>query len=356
MLTAQHLLFVTISLTILMLILLAYMCIALVIQNKRDKEKKRWLVKTNVLITKAIFFEEESKTPFFIKINKRINALLQKPLFRKALIEELVLSSNSLAGSALENLSKLYKQLDLQKDSEKNLNSSRWHIKAMAIKQLAIMHFDGFSPELYKLINHKNEYIRMEAQTSIVKFHGFEGLEFLNQIKYPITEWHQLNLLKELSNIPSSDFKGIENWLQSANDTVIIFALKLSASYHQFQLYDQIVECLKHPNPKVRLQSINCLKEIYEDTTALHLIKIYNHEPKAHQLAILIALREIASPASLYFLKRQLSSEDNQIKLAAARALFKCGALGEEIVFTHHSANKAPLKEIINQVRMEYAT
>ena len=58
MLTAQHLLSVTISLTIIMLVLLAYMCISLVKQNKRDKQKARWQAKTNVLITKAIFFEE----------------------------------------------------------------------------------------------------------------------------------------------------------------------------------------------------------------------------------------------------------------------------------------------------------
>lgn len=353
MLTTQHLLSVTISLTILMLVLLAYMCISLVKQNKRDKQKARWQVKTNVLITKTIFFEEDEQTPFSININKRIKELLNKRLFRKLLIDELVTSNNSLAGVAAENLSKLYKQLGLRKESEKNLKSSKWHIKAMAIKQLATMHFDDFPPELFKLTNHKNEYIRMEAQTSIVKYHGFEGLEFLNHIKYPVSEWHQLNLLKELSNIPSGDFKGIENWLQSTNDTVIIFALKLSASYHQFQLYDQIVECLKHENQKVRLQCIKCLREIYEDTTAAHLIRIYNDEPKAHQLAILSALKEIASPDSLSFLKRQLGSDDDQIKIAATRALFKCGPEGEEIVYKHHSASRYPLHEIIQQVKME---
>ncbi|HEY0054569.1 MAG TPA: HEAT repeat domain-containing protein [Pedobacter sp.] len=353
MLTAQHLLLVTISLTVLMLVLLAYMCISLVRQNKSDKKKTRWLAKTNVLITKAIFFEEDEQTPFSININRRIKELLTKPLFRKLLIDELVASSNNLAGVASENLSKLYTQLGLRKDCERNLRSSKWHIKAMAIKQLATMHLDDFPSELFNLTTHKNEYIRMEAQTSIVKYHGFEGLEFLNHIKYPISEWHQLNLLKELSNIPSGDFKGIENWLQSSNDTVIIFALKLSASYHQFQLYDQIVECLKHENQKVRLQCIKCLKEIYEDTTAAQLIKIYNNEPKAHQLAILSALKEIASTDSLSFLKRQLSSEDDQIKIAATRALFKCGPEGEEIVYQHHSAARYPLLEIIQQVKME---
>jgi hypothetical protein len=336
-----------------MLILIGYMTFSLIVKNRVDKEKRRWLVKINFLITKAIFFEESKETPFHIRINHKISELLKKPLFRQLLINELVTSSNNLMGVASENLSKLYQQLELDKDSEQNLKRSKWHKKAKAIKELATMQLNEFSPELYKLTNNKNDYIRMESQTSIVKFHGFEGLEFLNSITYPISEWHQINLLKELSNIPASDFKGIDHWLRSSNDTVIIFALKLCASYHQFQMYDKIVECLKHVNPKVRLQAIKCLKEVYEDSTAWHLMSIYNNEPKAHQLAILDALREIASPESITFLERQLNADDNQIRIAAIRALFNSGNEGLEVIESHPHAKAYPINEIIQQVKAE---
>ena len=353
MLTPENLLFTTKFFTAFMLILLVYISFVLYIRNRREKEKKRYIVKTNALITRAIFFEDETDEVFSLKINRRITELLRKPRFRQTLITELVTSSNDLAGVAAENLSKLYKQLKLHEDSEKNLRNSRWHEKARAIRQLAIMRVDELAPTLYNLTNHKNEHIRMEAQTSIVKFRGFEGLTFLNSIKYPITEWHQLNLLKELSNLPAEDFKGIENWLKSSNDTVIIFALKLCASYHQFNQYDRIVECLKHVNPKVRLQAINCLKEIYEDTTSLQLINIYAWEPKTHQLAILKALKEIAAPDSISFLEKQLTSEDNQIVIAATRAIYNCGTEGQDVLLEHPSAPSYPLKQIISQVKME---
>jgi hypothetical protein len=353
MITPGHLLFVTVLLSAFMLILIVYMTFSLIAKNRIEKEKKRWLVKINFLITKAIFFEDEDDKPFHIRITHRISDLLKKPLFRQLLINELVTSSNNLVGVASENLSKLYQQLELEKDSEKNLKKSRWHKKAKAIKELATMQLNEFSPALYKLTNNKNEYIRMESQTSIVKFHGFEGLDFLNTITYPLSEWHQINLLKELSNLPASDFQGIENWLKSSNDTVIIFALKLCASYHQFQMYDKIVECLKHPNPKVRLQAIKCLKEVYEDSTAWHLMSVYNNEEKSHQLAILLALKEIASSESISFLRRQLDADDNQIKIAATRALFNCGLEGEDVIETHPSATVYPLSEIIQQIRTE---
>jgi HEAT repeat protein len=134
---------------------------------------------------------------------------------------------------------------------------------------------------------------------------------------------------------------------------VIIIALKLSASYHQFQLYDKIVECLKHSNPKVRLQAIKCLKDIYEDTTAWNLMSIYSSEPKSHQLAILSALKEIASADSVPFLEKQLDSEDNQIKVFATRALFHCGEEGRDVVEKHPKRTHYPLYDIIQQVKME---
>ena len=353
MITPAQLLYVTIFLSAFMLVLLVYTCFLLFFKNRTEKEKKRWLAKTDVLITKTIFYEDEPGKEFFIPINTRITALLKRPGFRQTLIDELVVTSKNLAGVSAENLSRLYKQLNLHKDSQKSFQKKKWHKKAKAIQELATMHIEGFPDVLFELSNHKNEYIRMEAQTSIVKFQGFEGLSFLNEITYPISEWHQINLLKELSNIPAGDFLGIENWLKSKNDTVIIFALKLSASYHQFQLYDNIVECLSHTNPKVRFQAIKCLREIYEDTTAFHLMKIYNTESKKHQLEILSALQEIASPESISFLERQLYSEDNQIKVAAIRALFNIGEEGSAVVDQHPKASQFPLDEIIKQIKME---
>ncbi|MBC8052431.1 MAG: HEAT repeat domain-containing protein [Sphingobacteriaceae bacterium] len=348
-----NLLFATISFSVFMLVLLIFMSFSLVIKNRRDKEKIRWLVKTNALITRTIFFEEEENAGFFIPVNKRMTGLLKNPLFRQTLINELVVTSKNLAGVAGANLAHLYNQLGLEKDTLKKLNHFSWHKRAKAIQELATLQQLEYSPVLYNLTNHKNEYIRMEAQTSFVKFHGFDGLSFLNEITYPISEWHQINLLTELSNIPASNFKGIENWLKSSNDSVIIFALKLSASYHQFQLYDRIVECLKHTNPKVRFQAIKCLKDIYEDNTAWHLMSMYTSEPKSHQLQILAALKEIASGDSISFLEKQLESEDHQIKIAAARALYRCGDEGVNVVEKHPKASHYPLHDIIQQVKME---
>lgn len=352
-LTPQHVLYATMFFSSFMLTLIVYMIFALLYKNKRDKTQKRWLCKTNILITKAIFFDDETNAEFRIPINRRVTELLKIPLFRQTLIDELVLGSKSIAGTSADNLASLYRQLELNKDSLQNLKKFAWHKKAKAIQELATMHQTSFSPQLYQLTNDKNELIRMESQISMVKFHGFEGLNFLSEITYPISEWHQINLLKELSGVSASDFKGIDYWLKSSNHSVIVFALKLCSSYHQFDQYDNIVDCLRHSNPNIRLQAINCLKEIYDDHTSLQLIHIYQVQPINIKLAILRALQQIGSEESAGFLQNQLDATDNQIKIAAARALFHCGSDGASLLDSHPTSNQYPMVDILRQIKME---
>jgi len=352
-LTPQHVLSATIFFSSFMLLLLMYIIIALAFKNKREKDQRRWLNKINILITKAIFFDNDEFPEFHISLNNRISLLVQNTHFRQALIDELVISSKSISGTSADNLCFLYNQLGLENDSFRNLQSRFWHKKAKAIQELAVMNQVQYSTILYKLTNHKNEFIRMEAQRSMVKFHGFAGLKFLEEMTYPLSEWHQINLLKELSSLAASEFKGIDNWLKSKNDSVIVFALRLCSSYHQFDMYDKIVDCLNHSNPKVRLQAINCLKQVYENTTAWQLMRIYKNESKMHQLAILQALQEIASEDSISFLQNQIGSDDYQIKLAAARALHKTSFEGDSSLDSVNGAEQYPLREIIQQIKME---
>ncbi len=65
----------------------------------------------------------------------------------------------------------------------------------------------------------------------------------------------------------SGAFRSIAVWLVSANDSVVIFALKLAEIYQQMQVKEEAIACLKHDNPKVRGQAIQTLVRIGDDAT-----------------------------------------------------------------------------------------
>ncbi len=346
-----HILEAIIFFVFVMAVLLVFSISALAAKNETDLQKKRWLNKINSLITAAIFFEGEEAAP--IPVPPKLQQLLKKKAFRNFFCSQLILTAKSISGISNNNLRKLYEQLSLMADSQKRLKSFSWHIKAKAIQELAMMNQKPEADELSRLTNHKNDYIRMEAQTATVKFDGFEGLRFLDKATYPISEWQQINLLHELSQTPAENFQGIDKWLKSPNDSVVLFTLKLISTYHIFGFHPEVSKCLHHPNSAVATEAIKCLQEIYTDTTSAELIDFYKQSQfKAQKLAVLKALKVIEDEEYILFLLDALNDDDNQIKLAAARAL-AVSPTGMNELKAFSKSHRYPWNEIIYQIQHE---
>lgn len=354
-------------LAIIFLFLLILFCIFIFIIcyliYKRGRAEKAGKLRNNFesLIEKAIFFEDapaqnKEESPW-MPIPQKFESLLKKPFDRQVMMDEIINMKKNLSGTAADNLQKLYEQLELKKDSLRKLEYSYWHIKAKGIQELSWMNQKDCLLKIYKLTNHKNELVRMEAQSAIINFSGFEGLRFLDIVSYPLLPWQQLKLLDQLSKIPSESFTGIEQWLGSGNDTVVMFALRLVRIYHRFELHNAVAECLKHPVPAVRKCTVETLAHIYTGDTAALLLNNYDAEDKAYQLAVLDALGEMGTPENLVsFLIKEFGKEDNEIKMAAAKAILAAeSGEGTGMLESYPNAPYYPWNEIIQQLKAEKA-
>jgi hypothetical protein len=207
---------------------------------------------------------------------------------------------------------------------------------------------------IYRLTNADHEMVRMEAQSAIVQLYGFEGLRFLDIIDRPLSEWQQIKLLRLLARAPGILPDKIGSWLASANDSVRIFALKLVAEHHQQELHGQVINCLYHDSPQVRLQAVRCLREIYTEDTSIALLGIYGIESPLCRLAILDTLGQIGSDGDCLFLTSRLENDDNDLRMGAARALVKLGSPGLQCLEQFPKAAIHPWKEIIGQAKTEW--
>lgn len=251
---------------------------------------------------------------------------------RKVIIEELVLARKNLSGTAAATVEQLYTSLQLQLDSEHKLHSYKWYRKAKGIQELSLMSQRQYWKNIYRLTDHSNEYVRMEAQAGIVRLLGFIGLRFLNSATYQISEWQQINLLYLLESLPVAQFQGIERWLHSGNRSVVIFALKLIASFRRYEQHDLVVKCLQRPEPDIRQQAIKTISNIYREDTASHIIAQYPFENWHNKLEALRALGRIGEEEIAPFLAGVINDPDTQIRIEAARALLQCTAAGSQVL------------------------
>jgi hypothetical protein len=325
----------------------------LLLVRKTEKRYSEWKENARLLVSNAIFPEEDGRqpkpaTPDSIKC-------IDTPGFRECLIEKLVIAKKNLTGDAAAAVVKLYRQFGLNKDSEKKLTSLKWHIKARGIQELAWMDQKDQLSRIYRHTNNPNEFIRMEAQLAIVQLYGMDGLRFLDVVSEPISEWQQIKLLALLPRKTGEPVKGICRWLQSPNPSVIAFSLKLVAIHHQFELHDQVAACLDHPDAKVRVQAVKCLREIYNEHTSRLIIDHYPDNGAEYKETALQALGVIGSEPSIPFLLSMLRKENNALKLTAARALGNLGLKGRMALDNFDPALQYPWNEIIEQATSEQA-
>ncbi|TCC89404.1 HEAT repeat domain-containing protein [Pedobacter frigiditerrae] len=328
------------------------MFINLTIKKVRDGRYKKLKNMADILIRNAIFLEQTEEIKL-IPITARTAKMLSNDNFRSILTQELLSAKKNISGTAAVNLENLYNQLNLDKYAVKRLRSRRWHIKAKAIQELGIMGQKTHLNKIYRSTNNKNDLVRMEAQTTIVKLYGFEGLRFLDVVSYQISEWQQIKLLQELSRLAPDNFSGIEKWLNSTNMSVIVFALKLVRNYHRFELYDRITELLNHPNEVIRLEAIYTLEKIYTNETSKVLIDKYPLETLKNQKAIVKALQDVGYDDDIPVLIQFLGQDENELKRLIVRTIANINPEGLTEVENLPQSNQYPLDQIIKQIKGE---
>ncbi len=340
------------GIVILMVCLLSFMLLYMLVKASHEKKHTHWRLISDSLIHKAVFDDDDRIDEEFIQMTLGTINLKKNKYFRKLLTGEIISAKKNITGAAAENLIYLYRLLNLDKYAIKNLNNLRWYVRARAIHELTTMQISGLVDHLHLFTNDSNEYVRMEAQSALVQFNGFEGLSFLDTVAYPISDWQQIKLLQLLSLLPPSTFDTAP-WFQSENSTVVVFALKLARNYNRFEQHDAIAKCLDHSEPKVRLEAILCLNEIYTDETSDHLIGRFLKESLKHQLAMIRVMQTLGTERDILFLTDLLNHESDQLKLDAARALVNASKNGMASLEAYSKQSEQDITEIVMHIKRE---
>lgn len=330
------------------------MLVYLLIKRKKRLSYKKWANIADLFINNAIFSDEDEDGSLEMAITQnRAKKLMVHKRFRMQLSDKIISAAKSLSGQSTLNLQKFYLTLALDKYALDKVSSYSWHIRAKGIQEIGIMGLKGYLTKVYGYTNNKNDLVRAEAQITVLKLFGFEGLRFLDVITYQLTEWHQIRLLHELFHYPQEKFTGIDKWLKSDNTSVTVFALKLARIYHRFELYAEISACLNHPDPKVRFHAIQTLEDVYMEDTAGKLNARFDQEDIKNQLAIAKALQSVGSEDDIQGLIIYLYTDNIELKIAFARTLASIGEAGVDALHTHPEADQFPLNEIILQIDEE---
>lgn len=309
-----------IVLSILTMIILLIIILLNRTRMEREEKLKRYLLeKYQGMIVDYLFNDV---------ISEEFRTIPSDDFRRELLIDQMIDVSVNLKGDAKGKLEKLYIQLGLKSHSIKKARSRQWHRKIKGFRELAFMNIKDANDEIYKSLNSGNEILRMEAQIALVRLNDINPFEFLYHLKRPFSLWEQITLHELLiqHNLKVPEFK---QWLNSPNDTVVMFALRMIREFKQLDAEDEVRQTLSHNNKDVRKLAIEVSGDLGIRTSLSVLKKMYKYEDYANCYEILRAMGKMPDTAMMGFLKLVLDKEsDVQLQIEATKSIENMGEEG----------------------------
>lgn len=247
---------------------------------------------------------------------------------RQVLVDQMIDVSVNLKGDTGEKLVKLYKDLELDRDSIERAHSHKWHKKVKGFRELAFMGIREANDEIYKALNSRNEILRMEAQIALVRLNGKDSFEFLSRMRRPFSLWEQITLhdLILQHDIPVPDF---QRWLTSPNSTVVMFALRMIREFRQKDSEPEVRKVLLHRDPRVSKLALEVAGDLDMRSTLDTMKRMYKFQDYNNCLEIVRSMGKMPELSMMGFLKLVLDKEDDvQLQIEAVKAIENMGEEG----------------------------
>ncbi|MBC8054272.1 MAG: hypothetical protein H7Y13_14515 [Sphingobacteriaceae bacterium] len=355
---SAHPLYITLSLLIMLLCVIGIAEVLFYIlirratefyQLKRDADLKERII---TMLANILVFHD-SDDPGLV-VSHFIPRFAKLPLYRSSirriLVSELISNHRNFSGRTAQVLTELYMQLKLDKRARKNLHSPHWYKQIEAIRELTEMNVKDECDRILKYTNHRQPQLRIEAQIAFVKLCVDNPFRFLDIVKEPVLDWHQLILFEVITKTETMARPRFAFWLNSENDSVVSFCLKLIEYYQQFDALPNLIYLINHHNLTIRATAIEILGRMEAEMAESHLVAAFTNQPTKIKVKILNTLGLIASGGCLAFLNSHAKNKEFPVRMAAIRAIKAHRQSGRELLDTLFNEAIAQDKAIIKHV------
>ncbi len=259
---------------------------------------------------------------------KKFSEIASDSFRREVLIDEMIDVAVNLKGGSEMKLDMLYHNLGLHHDSLRRARSRRWHIKVKGFRELAFMNIRDANEEIYRCLNSRNEILRMEAQIALTRLSDDNPFDFLYRLKRPFSIWEQISLhellIQHTIAVPS-----FRQWLDSPNDTIVMFSLRMIREFGQTDAERKLIRCFEHPSAEIRHLAIQVAGDLKIESSLDILKKRYKYEDYKNGLEIVRTMGKIPDIKMMGFLKLILDKEEDiQLQIEATKAIENIGEEG----------------------------
>ena len=286
-----------------------------------------------------VFAEETSKylyplpgeQPNLIEIQrafKNAGVVRQKPRNVQYLIDLMIRSQRYVLGVNYQKLGLLFQQIPPFRASVNKLNSKKWYVIARGIREIYEMNQEQHIKKLIQERNHKNIFVRREAQIAMVIFLGWESLRFLPYLRREMTLWQQIKIVEKLYDLyPVPELKYLRKAYKAKKPYAQELTMRIIRKFRLYSEVDYILSFLDHENFDRRETAIYCASSFDLEAGRLQQVKdlLFNIPNTEQQVQLLKYIHRISPVTDLDFFKQVLFKGNDILKLSTAEILWNGG-------------------------------
>jgi len=287
-----------------------------VIRKRNDARKKLAESSLIEMINNYLFDEDADKNAIEISLRHKYNK--PGPL-REVLIEQFLNYRRNFSGEMADAVSQLFIDVGLKEFMIDELQSSQWHHRAKAFAVLADMNIPVNIEITSPRLNDRKTEVREQALLYHLKLARKEPLSFLDRITKPLSYWQQIyieNGLKYTYKGPDPDFSW---WLDHHLDSVIIFSMKMIASYNQYEHIEKIKPLLASDNVEIRVHALRALYQLGYEGIFDNIQMKFKHESVPVKKEYLRAIEYTRSFDLLALVRPMIADDEWKVKLLLHR-------------------------------------
>lgn len=312
-------------------VILVVIIIILVIYLKILRSNIRIIEKKNIRYRKTVekyliqFLYSEDEGILLSNEQKKIIKKFKRGVLsrrkRKIISDTFFVLSQEISGNMILTMHKLYEEIGLLKYTTKKIKSKKWNIVAIGIRDARRFNIEKLKEEIVDFINYPREEVRREAHLYFLELFGYDGLSFLDDLKVPLSEWDQIQLLGEIQKIENHLILDVSKWLTSENDYVILFILNIVKLFNRLETKEILLTLLHHKNKEVRLKAIEVLTH-FEVKEAKYILKSkFATLSIAEKIYAFDLFAKVATPEDNTFIVTYTTHENFEIKHKALSIL-----------------------------------
>lgn len=170
----------------------------------------------------------------------RYKNLERTPLLKGTFTRSIISLHRNYIGEQRALLEQFFELSGLTSFSYKKLNSGQWDKIVEGIRVLSVLNIQASFDTIRKLLDHPNPNVKKEAFIGLIALKGIPREIPLPEIV--IDDWTQSCILYQLKIKSFQSFEGLDLFLQSENDSLIVLGARITEFFQLHDNYQSIVD------------------------------------------------------------------------------------------------------------------